>query len=420
MKASKKSTNQNGITIIVLIITIIIMLILLGVTVNTVINGELFNSTGEAVDKTNDKVAHQQTRVDGLMEELTIVEQNQCEHVWGEWVIIKETSCKEAGSKTRECSKCGKIETAEIAPLPHTFENGKCTVCEHELVIGAYIIGYDPSIAEDGSTISTSYTSIKGEDAYTGNGYADQTFKVSNITKWRVIGEEDGQIVIVVADPIQTVENLDFYLQGQAGYVNSISEVDKISGIYGQGKYADISKYNITLDGTTISTGGRSIKIEDVGITQSTIGTSKTYSKNAETGYIECDGSTTSSLVFHYYDANEKIWKSLAGGEEVVITQYNYSSNDHTTKCSEIIKKNSVGEDITTYWVAHNYNHLYEHLVGYCMVRGTYEGMRYGFARIYSSNNVKDNQYAAIRPVVYLKLDVAVSFNEATNTYTIK
>ena len=68
-----KEKNQ-GITLIALIITIIILLILATISVNIVIKGDLFGKAGEAVDKTNDKVAQEQSRVDELMGELEYVE----------------------------------------------------------------------------------------------------------------------------------------------------------------------------------------------------------------------------------------------------------------------------------------------------------------------------------------------------------
>ena len=62
--------KDKGITLIALIVTIVIMLILATVTVNVAINGKLFGTAKEAVDKTNDKVGQTQNRVDELLGEL--------------------------------------------------------------------------------------------------------------------------------------------------------------------------------------------------------------------------------------------------------------------------------------------------------------------------------------------------------------
>ena len=62
--------KNKGITLIALIITIIVMLILVAVTIDVAIDGKLFDTAKDAVDKTNDKVGEQQDRVDELMGEL--------------------------------------------------------------------------------------------------------------------------------------------------------------------------------------------------------------------------------------------------------------------------------------------------------------------------------------------------------------
>ena len=79
--------KNKGITLIALIITIIIMLILVAVTIDVVVDGKLFDTAKDAVDKTNEKVGEEQERVDGLMNELENVytwqeEQKAKEHNW--------------------------------------------------------------------------------------------------------------------------------------------------------------------------------------------------------------------------------------------------------------------------------------------------------------------------------------------------
>ena len=51
------------------------------------------------------------------------------EHTYGEWVIDKEATCTEKGSRYKECL-CGDKETEEIEATGHSYENGKCTACE--------------------------------------------------------------------------------------------------------------------------------------------------------------------------------------------------------------------------------------------------------------------------------------------------
>lgn len=51
------------------------------------------------------------------------------EHTYGEWVIDKEATCMQKGSMYKECL-CGDKITEEIEATGHSYEEGKCTVCE--------------------------------------------------------------------------------------------------------------------------------------------------------------------------------------------------------------------------------------------------------------------------------------------------
>ena len=42
-----------------------------------------------------------------------------CEHVFGEWVVIKDATCTEDGSRERECTICGEKETETLPALGH-------------------------------------------------------------------------------------------------------------------------------------------------------------------------------------------------------------------------------------------------------------------------------------------------------------
>ena len=121
--------KNKGITLLALIITIVILLILLAVSIDLVIDGKIFNSAEKAVNGTNAKVAQEQTRIDELMEEWNRLEQDQCAHIWGEENITKAATCTETGTKTRTCTKCGKVETLTIQALGHNYVSGKCTRC---------------------------------------------------------------------------------------------------------------------------------------------------------------------------------------------------------------------------------------------------------------------------------------------------
>ena len=119
-------------------------------------------------------------------------------------------------------------------------------------------IDYDPA---DGAT-TTTYTSPATKTGWE----EDQVFNVSSLAKtsgenWRVFGvdETTGQVLIIPENFVGPTEggyDLEsesgatyYYLKGQDGYVNGVSELNKISDLYGHGKYA---------------TSARSINADDV------------------------------------------------------------------------------------------------------------------------------------------------------------
>ena len=80
----------------------------------------------------------------------------KCEHVYGEWEIINNSTCTENGEKSHSCTLCGNIESEVIVSSGHTYgeweiinhsnctENGEksrtCTICndiESEVIISS-------------------------------------------------------------------------------------------------------------------------------------------------------------------------------------------------------------------------------------------------------------------------------------------
>ena len=121
--------KNKGITLLALIITIVIMLILVAVSVNIIINSNIIGQAEKAAKGYKTAYEQEQTRIDELMEEWNRIEQDQCAHIWGEENITKAATCTETGTKTRTCTKCGKVETVTIQALGHNYVSGKCTRC---------------------------------------------------------------------------------------------------------------------------------------------------------------------------------------------------------------------------------------------------------------------------------------------------
>lgn len=238
----------KGITLISLVVTIVILLILAGVSISmlTEDNG-ILTQAGKAKEETRAANVEKAVELWKVEQELggiyqTLTEllsdlQKQKLLTEKETIAIQETGKITIGSKTIVFED---IEWAEIA---EGITNGRVTV--H---IGDYI-NYDHT---DGATI-TSLTSYLNE-----NGYGDQVFKLNSYKgKWRVLGVEKGKLLLISSDVIapdsggfvETRGESNFCLTGQRGYENAITELNKISNLYGQGKHA---------------VGGRSVTVEDI------------------------------------------------------------------------------------------------------------------------------------------------------------
>ena len=190
-------------------------------------------------------------------------------HTYGEWQVTKQATCTADGTKTKTCTGCGATQSQVIAKSGHNFVNGTCSVCGETLIIGANI-NYHEYVSESGGTVSASYTSTKTTRGSTNSSDSDATYSIVNNSgiQWIVLGEENGQIKITTKNIVQPTSGgyTDTFnygnfkllnLRGETGYTNFIDELNKISAIYGKGRYADTTKFS--------SSGGRSFSLKDLG-----------------------------------------------------------------------------------------------------------------------------------------------------------
>ena len=355
------------------------------------------------------------------------------EHTYGEWQVTKQATCTADGTKTKTCTGCGATQSQVIAKLGHNYVNGTCTKCgeKQELVIGANI-NYHEYISESGGTVSASYTSTKTTRGSTDSSDSNATYSVVNNSgiQWIVLGEENGQIKITTKNIVQptsggyTSGNFKYLrIQGQNGYTNFIDELNKISAVYGKGKYADTTKFS--------TSGGRSFKMEDLGYGALTRTASYKYARHSDgkvyryAANATVDGTSTTGgryTTFNYMalDASNSTdetssshtWKSLSTTANSYVTMYQYTYSGSQTLSTEVSKAD------THYWLASRYLSYDDRNVTY-YARLVYTDGYDKRGNLYAADgtNYYPSDYG-VRPVVYLKSDIQLSYDSSSG-YTI-
>ncbi len=350
-------------------------------------------------------------------------------HTYGEWKVTKQATCTADGTKTKTCTGCGATQTEVIAKLGHNFVNRVCTRCgeKQELVIGANI-NYHEYISESGGTVSASYTSTKTTRGSTASSDSNATYSVVNNSgiQWIVLGEENGQIKITTKNIVQptsggyTSGNFKYLrFQGQNGYANFIDELNKISAVYGKGKYADTTKFS--------SSGGRSFKMEDLGYTFTRTASLKyarhsdgkiyRYEANEAVDGTSTTGGTKTTFYYMALDASNSTdetssshtWKTLPTTANSYVTMYQYTYSGSQTLPIEVSKAD------TYYCLASRSFSCGNDYVNY-LARFVIDGASYGV--LYNPNSTNDSSSFGVRPVVYLKSDIQLSYDSSSG-YTI-
>ncbi len=354
-------------------------------------------------------------------------------HTYGEWQVTKQATCTADGIKTKTCTGCGATQSQSIAKLGHNYVNGTCTRCgeKQELVIGANI-NYHEYISESGGTVSSSYTSTKTTRGSTDSSDSNATYSVVNNSgiQWIVLGEENGQIKITTKNIVQptsggyTSGNFKYLMiQGQNGYTNFIDELNKISAVYGKGKYADTTKFS--------TSGGRSFKMEDLGYGALTRTASYKYARHSDgkvyryAANATVDGTSTTGgryTTFNYMalDASNSTdetssshtWKSLSTTANSYVTMYQYTYSGSRTLSTEVSKAD------THYWLASRYLSYDDRNVTY-YARLVYTDGYDKRGNLYAADgtNYYPSDYG-VRPVVYLKSDIQLSYDSSSG-YTV-
>ena len=341
--------RENGITLIGLMVVVAIIIVLLRYGIKYAIDSDLIGHAEKTAQATNEREKDQLDQAETIMGRIDDIEKQQ-----------KIDSCGE-----------------------HDFVDNKCSKCGLELVIGAPI-NYHEYIDTNGNAFSTmpSYTSLQTTRCeFSDSLDSDATYSVVNNSgiEWIVLGGEGNQIKITTRNIVQPISGGYTYsgftylmLQGQIGYTNFVSELNKIGAIYGQGKYADKTKFT--------TSGGRSFKMEDLGYNELTRTATYTYALETHSGDTEAkvyryaanatpDGTSTtggSINTFKYMELDASnsptgliyTWNELTeSNPRVTMYQYTYSGSQTLDT--------SVSKADTYYWLASRYLYLDDSFVGY-------------------------------------------------------
>lgn len=409
MRATREKLNAKGITLVALVITIVVLLILAGISLNLVIgNNGIITKAQEAKKKYAEGAENDLIALNALTDEIDEYIQSQCEHEFGEWQITKEATESEEGIRTKECIKCGKIEN-QIIP--------------RNLKIGERITGYNPAVGPNDELINTSYESTVEK-----NGYKDYSFTVKDITDWVILGNDsEGRILITSIDPIKTDADGPAYFKGYPE-IDYVGEMHRICSIYGQGKYADRTATGevVLSQGNAITSGARSITLEDVG-----------------SSVVETEEATFTSVVdeitgeeYVISSASDKHYSSFAYHSSLTD-----SKNDDTEKWIYLNDGKSVTLKFNTFTpVPDKYSGVafYRKGGGYMknynfanvvVSAGSY-GTQFGAPRNFNNSldvssdlgtppNVLWNNQSYCRPVVTLDKDVKIQYDNNTKAYSI-
>ena len=399
---AKALQNNKGITLIGLMVVVAIIIVLLRFGIKYAIDSDLIGHAEKTAKATNEREKDQLDQAETIMGRIDDIEKQQ------------------------QINACGE----------HDFVDNKCSKCGLELVIGAPI-NYHEYLDTNGNAFSTmpSYTSLKTTRGSTDSSDSDATYSVvkNSGIEWIVLGGEGNQIKITTKNIVQptsggyTQSGFTYLrLQGQTGYTNFVNELNKIGAIYGQGKYADKTKFT--------TSGGRSFKMEDLGYGALTRTALYTYALETHSGDTEAkvycyeaniapDGTSTiggkySTFKYMALDASNSTqeteasytWNELTeSNPSVTLYQYAYSGSRTLDT--------SVSHADTKYWLASRYLSFLTNRVNFNAYLDSSDKLV-----DYDLYNSDDSSYfsgdSGVRPVVYLQTGIKLSY-DSTNGYTI-
>ena len=451
----ERKKQAKGITLIALVITIIVLLILAGVTIAT-LTGEngILQQTQNAKTKTTEGEEKEQIRL-GYSEYQISKHTGGQEKLKVEGAIVTGTegAWKIKFDKSgNEYDFDGITSIGTTGPWKQEGDTLTNTETKQTLKVGDYV-DYDPTLGANASDLTYSSPSSK-TGANSNQDFNAATYKNAGYG-WRVLGVSNGKVRLIseefVGAGTYSDSNRTYYtLKGKNGYINGIDELKTISAIFGHGKGAE-GATSITVDDINAITGYNP--------TTAKYGEGQFYEYENKVTYTRGEGTALSSRgtnganwsgpqsIFNYYDKATKTFVPLTSGSiDITSTSYFYypgtlnSSEDNPTQgddgtgtYNEVFQmlfgryskdadgcyRNFTGEGVSPrYWLASVYASASSRSVGW--------GLRYvngGYVNSLSLCNSDDGENSGsygVRPVVSLKSDVSLEWNDIAKEWKIK
>ena len=461
MKLNFKGRKEKGITLIALVITIIVLLILAGVVIATLTGDNGILTKARTAQATNDEEkAKEQIKIavmgsygkDGELnyDDLTKnlgqigIKDLPNEASYPLEVTLDGVSATiEANGEVNFTTSGGYTQTGDTITSP----DGKT------MKVGDYV-NYDPTLEANASDLTYTSTADK-----TGTN-SDQEFNATTYKSagygWRVLGVKNGKIRLIseefIGSGTYTDSSRTYYnLKGQKGYINGIEELNKISGIFGHGKGAEKAT-SITVEDINEITGynpetakwGKGDFNEYGNKVTYTRGEGDTLSSSATNGKTWSRTQDT----FNYYDKTNKTFKALTSGStEITSTSYTYGPatlKDGFTQPVQGVDENGTYNEVNQmlfgkwtmtadngyyrsftgtgteprYWLASDCAYAYSNYAywGLCDVGNG----AVNYNHLCGSSGGEGGSGRGVRPVVSLKSDVSLEWNETAKEWKIK
>ena len=453
--------ERNGITLIALVITIIVLLILAGVVITTLTGDNGILGKAKTAKTTNDEEkAKEQIKIavmgsygkDGELnyDDLTKnlgqigIKELPKEASYPLEVTLDGVSATiKANGEVNFTTSGGYTQTGDTITSP----DGKT------MKVGDYV-DYDPTLEANASDLTyTSKTDKTGADS-------DQEFNAETYKNaeygWRILGVSKGKLRLISGEFVgagnYTNGSRTYYtLKGKKGCINGIEELNKISAIFGHGKGAEKAT-SITAEDINEITGYDPAKAKCEEGNFNEYGNKVTYTKEGETKLSSraTNGQKWSGTqsTLNYYDKSNKTFKTLTSGSTQITSTYYYYNpttlNTKQEKPTQGVDENGV------------YNTIYQILFGkYAVNTDSYEisfvgtgtqprywlasesantvtnGVNWGLRRVndgkvynrgiyFSSGTEYSYDDFGVRPVVSLKSDISLEWNDTAGEWKIK